>query len=106
MINIVYHRRLNCVEMKGHAKSGKKGHDLVCAAASILAYTLASSVRGLKDADAVVYCDIKLDEGDAHISCKPREKRTSAVELVFVTLCEGFRILAEQYPKNVSYTIM
>ena len=106
MVSIVYHKRLNCVEITGHAQSGKKGHDLACAATSILAYTLASAVNGLKDADAVVYCDIKLDEGDCHISCKPRDKRTSAVELVFVTICEGFRLLARDYPKNVSYKIM
>ena len=106
MINIIYHKRLNCVEITGHAKSGKKGHDIVCAATSILAYTLASAVNGLKDCGACVYCDIKLDEGEAHISCKPREKRTSAVELIFLTLCEGFRILANEYPKNVSYIIV
>lgn len=106
MISIVYHERLNCVEIKGHAKSGKKGHDIVCAAVSALAYTLASAVNGLKGADAVVYCDVKLEEGNAHISCKPREKRMSAVKLVFITICEGFRIIAEQYPKNVVYKIM
>lgn len=106
MVQITYHKRLNCVEIKGHAKSGKKGHDLACAATSILAYTLASAVNGLKDCGACVYCDIKLDEGDCHISCKPREKRTSAVELVFITICEGFRLLARDYPKNVSYVIV
>ena len=45
MIKVVYHRDHNKVEVTGHAHSGEAGHDLVCASASILVYTIASFAR-------------------------------------------------------------
>ena len=43
MIDVTYDRKRLILKVKGHAHSGEAGHDLVCAAASILVYTLAAN---------------------------------------------------------------
>ena len=44
MIQAVYDRNENKIAIKGHAYSGEPGHDLICASASMLVYTLAAAV--------------------------------------------------------------
>jgi len=41
MIKAVYDRKENKITVEGHAYSGEPGHDLICAAASVLIYTIA-----------------------------------------------------------------
>lgn len=105
MIKIVYHRDLNRVTMEGHAKSGEIGHDLVCASASILIYTLASFVENMKDARQVYNPKTELKEGDALISCDAPSKYKGSITLVFDSICGGFELLARDYPDNISYEI-
>ena len=105
MIKVVYHRDLNRVSVEGHAKSGEAGHDLVCASASILAYTLASFVDNMKQARQSYNPKVDLKEGDALISCTPPSRYKGAVTLVFDSICGGFELLARDYPDNISYEI-
>ena len=103
MIKVTYHRDINRVSIEGHAYSGEKGHDLVCASASILAITLASFVENVKKAKQVYNPTIKLDEGDTLISCDAPNKYKSSITLVFDSICGGFELLARDYPDNISY---
>ena len=105
MIKVVYHRDLNRVEVQGHAQSGEVGHDLVCASASILVYTLASFVENMKSAGQTYNPRTLLREGDSVISCKPPLRCKRTVTLVFDTICGGFELLARDYPDNISYEI-
>ena len=105
MIKVVYHRDLNRVTVEGHAKSGVAGHDLVCASASILAYTLARFVENMKQARQSYNPTVVLKEGDATISCSPPTRYKGAVTLVFDSICAGFELLAHDYPNNISYVI-
>jgi uncharacterized protein YsxB (DUF464 family) len=103
MITVVYHRDLNRLEMEGHAQSGDVGHDLVCASASILAYTLADYVKKAEEENRV-WCSLTyLEEGDAIISCSPNEGKSDAITIVFDAICRGFELLARHYPDNISY---
>ena len=105
MIKVIYHRDINCVTMEGHAESGEKGHDLVCASASILVYTLASFVENMKGARQVYNPTVSLKEGDALISCNPPNRYKGYVTLVFDSICGGFELLARDYPDNITYEI-
>lgn len=103
MIKVFYHRAINRVSVTGHARSGEAGHDLVCASASILVYTLASFVKNMKDAKQIRNPTVKLREGDAVISCVPPNRYKGAVTLVFDSICGGFELLARDYPDNITY---
>ena len=103
MIRATYCRKDHCLTVEGHALSAEKGKDLVCAAASILVYTLANFVSNIGfDTDKV----IKLEEGDAEVSCKVESEHDMAVALVFDSICAGFDILAQKYPEYVKYEII
>ena len=106
MIKVLYHRDLNRVSIEGHAFSGEKGHDLVCASASILAYTIAAFVSNMKDAGQIKYPTIELNEGQALIVCNAPNRYKNSVTLAFDTLCAGFDILAQHYPDNISFKVM
>lgn len=105
MIHVTYDRKHYKVTITGHAGSGEVGHDLVCASASILAYTLAANVTNAKAAEYLRSGTLKLDHGDAEIKCMPRSRYKSTMMLIFDTICAGFELLARDYPENISYEI-
>lgn len=107
MVEIVYNHNDMKVTIKGHAESGEYGHDLVCAAVSALALTLAENVHAHSQNFEGVKALIKLDEGDTQIVCTECSKVLRAyVDIVFTTICTGFEKLAETYPENVKYTLL
>jgi uncharacterized protein YsxB (DUF464 family) len=103
MINVTYHRDRNRVEVKDHAQSGEAGHDLVCASASILVYTLASFVENMREAKQVYNPTTELKEGDALIYCDAPNKYKHSITLVFDSICGGFELLAKDYPDNIKF---
>ena len=105
MITVTYDRDDNHVIMTGHAQSGEAGHDLVCAASSILAYTIASSVENMVAAGHVKEHHIEFKDGYASIHCLAPDKLKSTITLMFDTVCAGFELLAHDYPDNISYKI-
>lgn len=106
MIDVTYHRKYNRLTIEGHAMSGESGHDLVCAAASCLAITLASNVAGLISSNAVKKHCIRLEEGSAEVACEPVRKMSSVVTLIYDTVCTGFDTLQQLYPENISYQVL
>ena len=105
MIQAVYYRSYNRLTVTGHANSAEPGHDLVCASASMLAYTLAANVASMADHGQVRQPIIKNNEGDTEISCNPRHNLKNTVTLVFDSICLGFELLAHDYPEYISYEI-
>ena len=108
MIRAEYDRKGLCLTVQGHG-GGEYGEDIVCAAASILTYTLASMIRDfLSDLERlgrrwVRKMEVSLREGDAVISCREVHGSRAVLELIFESVCEGFRLLQEQYPDRVKF---
>ena len=105
MIQVVYYRKYNRLTMTGHAGAADPGHDLVCASASMLAYTLAVNVENMAYNKQVRQPILKLTDGESEISCNPKCNLKNTVTLVFDTICAGFELLAHDYPQNISYEI-
>ena len=103
MIRIVYDRDKHAVSIRGHAGSGEAGHDLVCAAVSILAYTLASCVMRMKKTGEATDSIAVLRSGEAEIACTPTKEMSGEVTRVMDAICEGFAILAREFPKNAVF---
>lgn len=104
MIEIKYYRKYNRVTITGHAESGEHGKDLVCAACSALAYTLAANVSNLSDNGLVRVESIKLEPGNAEIWAKANSSK-ALVSRIIEAICVGFEIIATEYPQYVSYEI-
>ena len=105
MIQVTYYRQYNRVTVEGHAGSGPEGHDLVCAAVSSLALTLAANVAYMKAQDAVHGEIMKLDEGNAEIQCTPYRRYRDSVEQIYRSICVGFELLATKYSEHISYEV-
>ena len=105
MIQAIYYRKYNRLTVTGHAESAEKGHDLVCASASMLAYTLAANVANMADNGQVREPIMEMEEGNTVVSCKPRSNLKASVTLVFDSICVGFDLLAHEYPEYISYEI-
>ena len=105
MIHVTYYRQYNRVTVEGHAGSGPEGHDLVCAAVSALALTLAGNVSYMKAQDAVYGEILKLEEGNAEIQCTPYRRYKESAQQIFRSVCVGFELLATKYPGNIIYDV-
>ncbi len=96
--------RVILMTLKGHAGQAEHGKDIVCASASILAYTVAQIVKAMDHhGDLLGSPTILLDEGDAMISCQCRDPEDFG-ELVhtFFVASVGYSLLAHNYPEYVS----
>lgn len=105
MIQAVYDRNANKITIKGHAYSGEPGHDLICASASMLVYTLAAAVESMNRHGHISDSVIEIANGDCIVGCEPYEQFKGAITLIFDSICAGYDVLAANYPQNVSYTI-
>lgn len=89
-------------KIDGHAGQDNNGHDIVCSAASILAYTLAQTMRYIKEQEGFeINPVIQLSEGKAIILVRPKEEYEGEVIQSFFTIEVGFSLLAQNYPQYV-----
>lgn len=86
---------MHCLEMKGHAEAGAYGEDTVCAAASMLMYTLRARQQEM-DAHPFSCC---MNEGGFALLKVPK-RMTETYE----TVISGLKLLSKEYPKNVVFT--
>lgn len=107
MIEVTYNKTAFSVTVKGHAQSAPLGEDLVCAAATILARTLAEDVKHMsKDKKHYFVPTVKLEGGKARIRCRPHDERKAITEIAMDSVCVGFEILAHQFPDNIKYLVV
>ena len=91
------------MKLSGHAEQAKKGEDIVCAAASILAYTVAQALQFMYEEGALKKKPhIKLDEGDTVIVAKPKPETYAEALHTFFVAQVGYHLLARNYPKYVA----
>lgn len=93
MIKVTLHH--DALEMDGHAGAAPCGQDIVCAAASMLAYTLAAR---LEDMGRLIMRE--MEPGMVRIVWEDTQESMAAAAVVEA----GFRLLSEAYPDNVQIT--
>lgn len=93
--------------MEGHAGTAPKGQDIVCAAATMLMYTIAQAAldmgsRGeLRGPPSVM-----LDDGNAGVSFRPKEEAMEKGRLVLDVIRRGLEVLWKRYPENVAIYVI
>ena len=107
MVNVEFftNTEIGSITMKlsGHAEQAKKGEDIVCAAASILAYTVAQALQFMyEQGDLQKKPRIKLEEGDTIIVAKPKAESYAEALHTFFVAQVGYHLLAHNYPKYVT----
>lgn len=85
---------------KGHAGAGAKGHDVVCAAASALAYGLAENLKQCED--MLESGHMTEDDGVMKLQFRPKPEFINSLCLLFTAKRNEFLALArgnEEYIK-------
>ena len=88
--------------MQGHANTAPAGADLVCAGATMMAYTLAQAVQFLYEQGKLrKKPKIRILEGKATVIATPAEDAyAETLHTFWVAQC-GIHVLAHNYPRNV-----
>lgn len=92
------------LRLKGHAGQAEIGKDIVCASATILAYTVAQVVRYMEDNNELTRKPtIKLNKGDIEVTCRCKTDKgyAEALHTYFVAQV-GYSLLAHNYPQYVA----
>lgn len=101
MTNITYHIGWRCsIAIDGHACAERtaEGSDLCCAAESMLACTLIDTLKKLPLSHRYIY----MTDGYVYVSFGILGIAGVAALAALVTVVNGYRLLTERYPDNVS----
>ena len=106
MINATfnYNKELGTIAMcvDGHAGQAEKGHDLICSAASMLAYTISQYVHYVDKLGGIkVKPHIELEDGHMLVEVSPTEDYIAEVLNAFFVAEVGYSLLAQNYPQYV-----
>ena len=88
--------------LKGHSESAPKGEDLICSAATMLAYTVGQAVQFMYEQDKLKKKPkIQIKDGEATIIATPTDDAyAETLHTFWVAQC-GAHVLAHNYPQNV-----
>lgn len=90
------------LKLTGHAGQAKKGQDIVCAAASILAYTVAQTLQFMYEEGGLQKKPhLKLEEGDTIIVAKPKAESYAEALHTFFVAQVGYHLLSKNYSQYV-----
>ena len=104
MLKVRFKDKSNKLTLKidGHAGQADIGHDIVCASCSILAYTVAQLVNNAEAVgDLVEAPEIKLESGNAIVSCIPSEEVYNTILGIYMFAEVGYKLLAHSFPQFV-----
>ncbi len=104
MTHVIYDPQELCLTVSGHAGYGSYGHDLVCAALSVLCYT---AEEALTKQWELTCPTVDRSDGEYRISCQPEDEASAGLcRAVMDTVFTGFRLLEEHYPEYVCADIL
>lgn len=92
------------LRLKGHAGQNTYGNDIICSAASILAYTVAQNIKMAEARGILKYPPtVKLRDGDSIITCRAKDDDSYAELLhTYLVVQAGYQLLAHNYPQFVA----
>ena len=91
--------------VQGHSEQAQMGQDIVCSAASILAYTVAQMVTEMgENGKLKKKPHIRMDSGDSAVTCKPTKQYYGEALHTYTVAQKGYELLAHTYPEYVRVT--
>lgn len=89
------------LNIDGHANYAEPGADIVCAGISALSYALAQTLIDFES--SVIKSHVTLEEGSASVKAEALTPHASfELGIIFEFAMNGYRMIADQYPENVS----
>lgn len=92
------------LKVEGHSNYAEQGKDIVCASASILAYTMAQNAMYMFSNHQLKCMPVlNLVEGDTEITITPKQQFYEEGFHAYFLASLGYSLLAKSYPENVRY---
>ena len=94
------------LRVKGHSNQSERGKDIICASASILAYTVAQTIKDMgKDKKLEIEPVIILKDGLATVTCVCKTDEAYAEAFAAYNYAyTGYILLSHNYPDYVEIT--
>ncbi len=93
------------LKMEGHAGTAPKGEDLLCAAASQCAYTIAQAVTFYHEMGYLqLEPKVEITDGKATVIATPKREYLAEVLNSFWTVQCGLHVLSHNYPQHIRLT--
>ena len=109
MTTVEYSNRGGMFRLKadGHAgwEGTEPGRDLVCAAESMLAYTLLQSLQDARERGWIQELDTDIWDGGVLAEEVPAPDGMVRVATIYRTVLTGYRMLSRRYPHNVEVLV-
>lgn len=102
MIKVHFNSKDYKLSISGHANYAEEGKDIVCAAVSILFYTLAAS---LEENMLKAPVEKEIGKGSSAIQCTPKPEYEGNVGLIYWQALNGFQLMADAYPDHVKLIV-
>lgn len=102
MINIDVNLSKFKVKIDGHADFDEEGKDIVCSAISVLFFSMCQTFDSMKEKGCFKVCKLSWDKGAGLIKINPKPEYRQHVAIIFMTICNGFDIVATEYPDYVT----
>ncbi len=98
-VKYLYDGSHHILDVSGHAGAGEKGCDIVCAAASMLAWTICERAENVPE----FYAKVEQSEVmcSCTIICSPEEEVRERCREMFDTILTGFQLLEENFGEYV-----
>lgn len=104
MITVEYRKSQGrSIKVEGHANSAPYGEDLICAAASVLLYTLAQNMMIVEEQGYVKGLNIVEKQGNGEVSYEEStdENAENIAFCIFDTIWNGYMVLEKNFPNFV-----
>ena len=105
MITAKFYKKTNGsihMTLRGHAGTAPKGEDLVCASATMLAYTAGQAIQFMFECGKLMKKpEIRIRDGEAVVIATPTEDAYAEVLHTFWVVQCGIHVLAHNYPGSV-----
>lgn len=99
MIRVTFEPREHRLRVEGHALAAPAGEDLVCAAASALAWTLVRAATRRSEYRPRLFID--REKAVVDVRCFPEQGAERDCRYLFEIIAGGLAVLAEHNPENI-----
>lgn len=99
MIHVMYEPREYHLRIEGHALAAPAGEDLVCAAASALAWTLVRAATQRSEYRPRLFID--REKAIIDVECFPDKSAESDCRYLFEIIAGGLAVIEKNNPKNI-----
>lgn len=103
MISVIYDRQDFTLTVRGHANTAEYGHDLVCAAASVLLHTYSAAADLLYNRGYVKRINRDISSGNSSIGVEVAPDYVDVVRLALDSVVSGYEFLSARYEDAIEF---